>query len=228
MVLPGCPGSLVICIDEIDAVRSLSFSTDEFFAAIRECYNRRTEDPAFGSLSFCLLGVATPSDLIEDTRTTPFNVGRRIELTDFTEEEAQALAPGLHRDERTSQTLLARALHWTGGHPYLMQRLCQAVADDESVADAAGVDRLCEELFLSHRARERDDNLLFVRERLLRSEVDRATLLDLYGRVLRGHRVLDDENNEFSNVLRLSGVARTAPGSEQPRFEVRNPIYARF
>ena len=29
----------------------------------------------------CLLGVATPSDLIQDTRTTPFNIGRRIELT---------------------------------------------------------------------------------------------------------------------------------------------------
>src|SRR5438874_1833255 len=29
---------LVIFIDEIDAVRSLPFSTDEFLAAIRECY----------------------------------------------------------------------------------------------------------------------------------------------------------------------------------------------
>src|SRR6266851_4847905 len=31
----------------------------------------------------------------------------------------------------------------------------------------AGVDRLCEGLFLSTAAREKDDNLLFVRERLL-------------------------------------------------------------
>lgn len=50
----------VIAIDEIDAVRSLPFSTDEFFAAIRECFNRRAEDPAFQRLTFCLLGVATP------------------------------------------------------------------------------------------------------------------------------------------------------------------------
>src|SRR5205807_1847180 len=49
--------SLVIFIDEIDAVRSLPFSTDEFFAAIRECYNRRSEEPAFRRLTFCLLGV---------------------------------------------------------------------------------------------------------------------------------------------------------------------------
>jgi len=43
-------------VDEIDAVRSLPFSTDEFFAAIRECYNRRTTDPAYERLTFCRLG----------------------------------------------------------------------------------------------------------------------------------------------------------------------------
>src|SRR6185436_15209424 len=36
--IPEYP-SLVIFVDEIDAVRSLPFSTDEFFAGIRECYN---------------------------------------------------------------------------------------------------------------------------------------------------------------------------------------------
>src|SRR5262249_23544846 len=34
-----CHSRLVIFIDEIDAVRSLPFSTDEFFAGIRQCYN---------------------------------------------------------------------------------------------------------------------------------------------------------------------------------------------
>src|SRR5262249_11429221 len=42
VILARVPGPLVIFIDEIDAVRSLPFSTDEFFAAIRQCYNRRT------------------------------------------------------------------------------------------------------------------------------------------------------------------------------------------
>src|SRR5437879_12690987 len=98
---------IVIFIDEIDAVRSLSFSTDEFFAAIRECYNRRAQDPAFERLTFCLLGVATPSDLIQDTRTTPFNIGRRIELTDFTAHEAAPSPQGLVEDDK-SDALLER------------------------------------------------------------------------------------------------------------------------
>src|SRR5207248_3869454 len=115
-------------LDEIDVVRSLPFSTDEFFAAIRECYNRRAQEPAWARLTFCLLGVASPSDLIQDTRTTPFNIGRRVELTDFTPAEAAPLAEGLGQEEPANRALLDRVLYWTGGHPYLTQRLCQAIA----------------------------------------------------------------------------------------------------
>ena len=66
VVLPACPGPVVIFIDEIGVVAKLPFSTDEFFAGIRECYHRRGEDKEFARLTFCLLGVATPSDLIRD------------------------------------------------------------------------------------------------------------------------------------------------------------------
>ncbi|HWS88594.1 MAG TPA: AAA-like domain-containing protein [Pyrinomonadaceae bacterium] len=221
VVLEKVKGNVVLFVDEIDAVRSLPFSSDEFFAALREFYNRRTEDPELRRLTLCLLGVATPSDLIKDVRTTPFNIGQRIELTDFGEAEARPLAAGLKRDEKLGAALLRRVLHWTGGHPYLTQRLCQAVAEDESVNSAAGVDRLCDELFLSSRARERDDNLLFVRERLLRGEADRVALLDLYARVLAGRRVPDDETDPVVNALRLSGIARDEGGL----LRVRNRIY---
>jgi hypothetical protein len=222
VVLPRCEGRIVIFVDEIDAVRSLPFSTDEFFAAIRECYNRRTEDAELARLTFCLLGVATPSDLIRDTRTTPFNVGRRIELRDFTEAEAAPLTKGLCREETSAAKLLQRILYWTGGHPYLTQRICLTVAENPSVSRPADVDRICEELFLSNRARERDDNLLFVRERILRSEVDLAGLLDLYGHVWR-KPVVDDETNPLISVLRLSGISRVVRG----KIRVRNRIYKR-
>src|SRR5207253_7003962 len=140
VVLTRSSEPVVLFLDEIDAVRSLPFSTDEFFAAIRECYNRRTQDPAFERLTFCLLGVATPSDLIQDTRTTPFNIGTRSDLTDFTAAEAAPLAAGLspavhegHKEheghEAENETgsrlpprssvirhssLLDRILYWTG------------------------------------------------------------------------------------------------------------------
>jgi WD40 repeat protein len=246
---------LIIFIDEIDVVRGLPFSTDEFFAGIRECYNRRAEDLEFKRLTFCLLGVASPSDLIRDTRLTPFNIGRRIELTDFTEAEAAPLAQGMltsppapsrSGEESLSapnqppantcatppprvgggvggRGLLQRVLYWTGGHPYLTQRLCQAVSDDPSVTGPAGVDQHCAELFLSASAREKDDNLLFVRERLLRNEVDLAGLLDLYRGVRAGKRVAADDTNPLIDLLRLAGVVSLS-GS---RLAVRNRIYER-
>jgi WD40 repeat protein len=223
VVLSRVPGRIVLFVEEIDTVRSLPFSTDEFFAGIRECYNRRTQDPAFGRLTFCLLGVASPADLIRDTRLTPFNIGRRIEPTDFTDREAAPLAAALGRKEPVGAVLLERVLYWTGGHPYLTQRLCRAVAEAPSVTDPAGVDRLCDELFLSPRAREQDDNLIFVRDWLLRSEADRAALLDLYGQVRQGKRVAADETNPLVSHLRLSGVTRPV-GS---LLRVRNRIYAR-
>jgi hypothetical protein len=237
VVLRRLSDEVVIFIDEIDVVRSLPFSTDEFFAAIRECYNRRSREPAFQRLAFGLLGVATPNDLIRDTRTTPFNIGRRIELNDFTALEAAPLARGLGTDEASAQALLARVLFWTGGHPYLTQRLCQALAEglrpasDDSVPGKAippllprvqAVDRLAGQLFLSRQARDRDDNLIFVRERILRSEVDVAGLLYLYRKTHLGQRVADDETNPLVSVLRLSGIVRGRNGN----LVVRNRIYA--
>jgi WD40 repeat protein len=131
---------------------------------------------------------------------------------------------GVHSREDNGgrgQALLQRILYWTGGHPYLTQRLCQAVADDAQVTGPGSVDRLCEGLFLSPRAREQDDNLLFVRERLLHSEADLASLLELYGQVSRGKHVADDETNPLITVLRLSGIVQVVDG----HLRVRNRIY---
>ena len=224
-ILPVREDRIVIFVDEIDAVRSLPFSTDEFFAGIRECFNRRSSDPQIERLTFCLLGVATPSDLIRDTRTTPFNVGRRIELTDFTEREAMPLVQGLGADDGVGSALLRRIIYWTGGHPYLTQRLCQAVAQEGSLRNPSAVDRLCQELFLSNRARDRDDNLLFVRERMLRSEVDTPGLLTIYERILDGKTVRDDETNPLISVLRLSGITRVDNGILKVRSRVYREVF---
>jgi WD40 repeat protein len=223
IVLSRDPRPLVVFIDEIDAVRSLPFATDEFFAGLRECYNQRSVAPELQRLTFCLLGVATPADLIRDTRTTPFNIGARIELHDFTEVEAAPLAAGLGRASEVSAALLKRILHWTGGHPYLTQRLCLAVAEDAGAQREAGVDRLCEALFLSPSAQTRDDNLLFVRDRLLRGAAEVSALLDRYQRVWRGRVVPASDADPLTGALQLAGITRADGG----RLRVRNRIYAR-
>jgi len=220
---------LVVFVDEIDSIRSLPFSMDELFAAIRQCYNRRAEEPALSRITFCLLGVASPSQLIQDARMTPFNVGRRIELHDFQEAEARPLAVGLQlgaagdplRPPLVAQRLLRRVLFWTHGHPYLTQRLCQEVAENPKVYDVRGVDRICRSLFLTPGARNRDDNLLFVQERLVNRDDDVAGYLDLYRRIRAGQRVRCDETDPHVPELRLSGIV----SEEKGYLQVRNRIY---
>jgi hypothetical protein len=94
VVLAEVAEPIVIFVDEIDTTLSLDF-TDDFYAAIRYLYVARSTDSSLRRLSFVLIGVATPADLIRDTKRTPFNIGQRVDLTDFTAEEALPLAAGL-------------------------------------------------------------------------------------------------------------------------------------
>jgi len=221
-LLNAVPGNIVIFIDEIEVVRSLKFSTDEFFAAIRECYNRRATDSEMRRLTFCLLGMATPPDLIRDTRMTPFNIGRRIELADFTPEEALPLARGLRSGNRDGEHLLNRVLYWTNGHPYLTQKMCEAVAADASARTSKDVDNLCRRLFLSPQARETEANLVPVREYILRTNQDRIAVLELYKKVWRGRPAPQFvASDPVANVVHLSGISRVTNG----HLVVRNRIY---
>ncbi|MEH2286823.1 P83/100 family protein, partial [Nostoc sp.] len=126
VLLAEVNGQVVIFVDEIDSTLSLDF-TDDFFIAIRYLYVARATNPEFRRLSFVLMGVATPGDLIGDAKRTPFNIGQRVDLTDFTFEEALPLAEGLALSSNEANQILRWVLKWTGGHPYLTQRLCGAL-----------------------------------------------------------------------------------------------------
>ncbi|WP_293097855.1 AAA-like domain-containing protein [Moorena sp. SIOASIH] len=129
VLLSEIPENLVIFLDEIDSIIKVEFK-DDFFAFIRSCYNQRAEKPVYKRLSFCLLGVATPADLIQDKQRTPFNIGRDIELTGFTFEEAKTpLLPGLVGKVDNPEQVLAEILHWTGGQPFLTQKLCKLMVE---------------------------------------------------------------------------------------------------
>jgi AAA-like domain len=240
VVLRLCKGNVVIFIDEVDAVLSLPFQTDEFFAGIRELYNRRTDEPELNRLTFCLLGVATPSDLVRDIRVTPFNIGKRIDLTDFTESEAALLARGWMVQAERGTELIKRVIHWTGGHPYLTQHLCQALSDEASLYPDI-VDRVCNNQFFSSRTREQNDNLRVVSNRILRGDArDTAGLLSLYAGIHRYNgvgsllpsierlwrrfrRMRVDETSHLCSILWLSGIVRVTEGY----LYVRNRIYHR-
>ena len=127
MLLEEVKSSVVVFVDEIDTTLSLNF-TDDFFAAIRYLYVARAQDTKLSRLSFVLIGVATPGDLIRDPKRTPFNIGQRLDLTDFSFEEAIPLSEGLGLEGEPAKQLLRWVLEWTGGHPYLTKRLCSIIS----------------------------------------------------------------------------------------------------
>jgi formylglycine-generating enzyme required for sulfatase activity len=224
VVLAECPQPVVILIDEIDATLNLPFR-DDFFAALRAVYNERAGDPVYNRLTFGLLGVATPTDLIQDRERTPFNIGWRIELVEFTLQDAVPLQRGLaaHFPEQ-ADALLQQIFTWTNGHPYLTQKLCQALVEEKTPADAGVlVDALVQKLFLSDEGRK-DPNLTFVQDRIASSPPrEQRQLLQLYRRIKRGDAVADDDRSPLQNRLELYGLV----GVQQGRVQVRNQIYAR-
>lgn len=213
---------IVIFVDEIDTTLSLDF-TDDFFAAIRSYYNARATAPEFARLSFVLIGVATPGDLIRDPQRTPFNIGQRVDLTDFTRAEAQPLADGLHLPPAEAAPVLDRVLHWTNGHPYLTQRLCQALVDERRPHwTDADVDRAVEYTFFGAMS-EQDNNLQFVRDMLTKRADDVEGVLTTYRAVRGGNRPVPDEEQSLNKLhLKLSGIVRRQPSGA---LHVSNRIY---
>jgi hypothetical protein len=228
VVLDEVAEPVAIFVDEIDTTLSLPNYSDDYFAAVRALYNDRALNPELERLTFVLLGVASPSDLIKDPQRTPFNIGQRIRLTDFTFEEAQPLATGLAPVPYLAFELLDRVFFWTGGHPYLTQKACTRVAEwaqaEWNASDAPlVVDDLIMEMFLSEAGRNTDDNLRFIRDRVLEAE-DSTQIIEFYRRI-RWREVVDD--TEFDPILvklKLSGLIKATDAGV---LNVRNLIYER-
>jgi hypothetical protein len=119
--------NIVIFMDEIDSVLGLEFPIEDFFGLIRVCYNRRAENPAYKRLTFAMFGVAMPMALMTDTNRTPFNIGRAIQLVGFAPHEVTSLVSGLAGIVQHPDTVLQQILYWTGGQPFLTQKLCHLV-----------------------------------------------------------------------------------------------------
>lgn len=220
VVLAEISGNVAIFIDEIDTTLKLDFR-DDFFAAIRAMYNARAETPEFARLTFALLGVASPSDLIKDRVRTPFNIGQEISLQRFNLDDARVLEQGLEQAyPRCGTAIFNRIFYWTNGHPYLTQKLCQAIVEKAyQECDDNQIDTLVKSLFLSEEAR-RETNLQFVRDNIL-THPHRRDLLRLYSAIYKGKIVQDNKQSVVQNQLKLSGLVVVEDG----KLYVHNAIY---
>lgn len=223
--------NIVIFVDEIDSILRYDFK-DSFFAAIRAFYNKRADQSDYQRLTFALLGVATPSELIGDERHTPFNIGRAIELTGFQLAEAQPLARGLVGKVSDPLAVLQEILTWTGGQPFLTQKVCQLVVEalethssEQAYPPTPSISewvtqQVRSQIIENWEAHDEPQHLKTIRDRILNREQRRSRLLGLYQKILQQGAIPAIDNPDQLE-LRFTGLVVRHEGMLQ----VYNPIY---
>ncbi len=133
---------LVWGMDEVDRLFTCDFAS-EVFGLFRSWHNERSLDPAgpWRRLTLAIVYATEAHLFITDLNQSPFNVGTRLALEDFTE----ALVTELNRrygSPLEGEEEVARFFRLVGGHPYLVRRGLHelstsgmALADFEAVAD---------------------------------------------------------------------------------------------
>ncbi|MEH1848108.1 MAG: AAA-like domain-containing protein [Nostoc sp.] len=217
---------IVIFIDEIDSILSLKFPVDDFFALIRAFFNQRVDNPEYQRITFVLLGVATPSELIQYKKRTPFNIGKGIELTGFEFAEALPLIDGFSKQASNPEAVLKAILDWTGGQPFLTQKVCEFVRQSETEIslgeEAAFVENLVRNRVIQNwESQDEPEHFRTIRDRILkRDEQKAAYLLDLYQQVWYSGGIDIDSSIEQSD-LQLAGIVV----KKESTLKVYNLIY---
>ena len=217
--------NIVIFIDEIDSVLGLNFPIDDFFALIRACYNKRADQPEYSRLTFALFGVATPSDLIKDRNRTPFNIGRAIELTGFELQETEPLAQGLIEQASKPQKVVAEVLRWTGGQPFLTQKICKLCHQSESLIaageEAVKIEQLVRKKVLKNwESQDNPVHLKTIHDRLLKDDSGKLRRLGLYQQILQLEDLGAEDSREQID-LRLTGIVV----KKEEKLKIYNQIY---
>jgi len=224
VLLAEIPGKIVIFFEEIDSVSALDFK-DDFFAFLRACYQRRDHNIEFSRLSFVLLGVTTPSDLIQDNNRTPFNIGQGIDLKGFQPNEIEPLAIGLESKAERPVEVVNAILTWTGGQPFLTQRLCRTLSQSSFYISEGGEEDLVAQLVRTQviekwEVQDEQEHLKTIQNRILNDEQQMSRLLGIYQTILEQGSVPYDGSRE-QITLRLSGIV----AEQQGNLVVYNRIY---
>ncbi|MEA5509365.1 AAA-like domain-containing protein [Crocosphaera sp. UHCC 0190] len=225
VVLKHISEKIIIFIDEIDSVLSLDFAIDDFFIFLRTCYNKRVDNPDYKRLTFALLGVVSPSQLLQDKQRTPFNIGQAIPLQGFQLHEAQPLLQGLKSKVSRPQAVLKSVLYWTNGQPFLTQKLCQLIRNSQEEIpenkESQWVEKLVRSQIIENwESQDEPEHLRTIRDRILQSPINRTELLKRYQNILQQPDCLTLDEEEERELI-LSGLVI----KNNQCLTIHNPIY---
>ncbi len=143
------PGVMVMFLDEVDSMTTTPFA-DSIFAQIRSVYFSRANISEYSRLTYVLSGVAEPSELIRNPKLSPFNIGEKIYLDDFTLDEFETLLE--HAQLPLPPEVRTRVFEWTSGTPRMTWDVLSSVEDTLSggnVVTPATIDSTVSSLYLT-------------------------------------------------------------------------------
>jgi hypothetical protein len=121
-VLGKTDGHLVLAIDEVDRLFEWPYSS-EVFALFRTWYNERATEPSgpWKRLTLAIVYATEAHLFITNQNQSPFNVGTKIELQDFTIDQIEELNQLYHNPLRNIGEL-NRFFELFNGQPFLTRR----------------------------------------------------------------------------------------------------------
>ncbi len=119
-------------IDEVDILFGRPYAK-HFFGLLRSWHNRRALEPdgPWAKLTLILTYASEAHLFITDINQSPFNVGVRVPLRDFTLAEVQELASryDAHFDSATG----AQVFELTNGHPHLCRKAFASIKSGQTI-----------------------------------------------------------------------------------------------
>jgi hypothetical protein len=139
-VLTPTKPSVLLAMDEVDRIYGTPFQSD-FFGMVRAWSNRARWDDTWNKLTIAMVISTEPHLLIDDIYQSPFNIGTKIELEDFSEEQVADL--NCRHGNCLSSAQVHEMYKFLGGHPYLTRKTFYAILTlplswDEFMSRATG------------------------------------------------------------------------------------------
>ncbi len=166
-------GKIIIILDEIDALTKTDYS-DQIFSQIRSTYfASRVNYKEFYNLTYLLSGVVEPNEIIKDPKISPFNIGQKIYLNDFSKEEFEQFLVSAKLELNKATT--DRIFYWTNGNPRMTWDVCSEVENKarHQECNAEVIDKIVNELYLTTFDKPPIDNIreLVKQDREIRNSI---------------------------------------------------------
>ncbi len=226
LILSNTTGPVTIFVDELQCLDQFP-GAEHLLASIRAAYNARAAEPALARLNFVMLGINIPEGFDADSESSPFPVSQSVALRDFRLHQIDAFAPALGLPRPQAAEALERIHFWTGGQPYLTQKLARAVARarmrDTDLSDPAFiVDALTYRLYLNPASLQNEPHLSYLHQTLTEPRRETDELLTVYGKVRKGGKVIVDPESAAQRRLLTHGLLVPTRGGT---LAVRNRVY---